>query len=1005
MSQFTLELKTEMVKAGAGAGKTRSLVEKVIEVFELSQHRLGRAPHIIVSTFTRKATQELKERLLLEACRRENPQLIEYMSDGTRLHISTIHGLLNLFLRQVAHLAELDSGFQIMDETAAKRLRQTVLREVLVKNPESLKWLERFGFDRLLQMCTNWSHAQFERQNLIPATLEDLEAEAQKHSQMVRAQLLELSARVLEEADDLKWQEYGQALAVAAKSWNGRQDCLELPKKASISAKLAHLAELNEELMSALKKIKESCESRSWNREIWPQFILEWKEFAPLAESFHSHLQQQKKRMGQLEMADLEFYAIDLLREKPFLAEMFSQAWDYWMIDEFQDTSQIQTQILRQLIGAKPAYYVGDPQQSIYLFRGARSQIFIEQWSQMIEQGHGTRSLQKNYRSEPSLLHFINHVVTELGEQFASMEPNLDKAVAGGLPVAARLARAHNIDLERSYVVNQIIGLVKSGVSLEKICILGRTHHQLLNLATLLKNEGLATHVHSPSGFWSRRETKDIFSLWRFLLNPHDNENLVTLLRSPYFYVPDGVLASAASSRPQSLWRKLSHQEPTLWAIQNLVHAIGESESKGVVAGFEWALNKAGVFDLALKSDPAGRKESNLWKFLSRVKELEREGGSAFLSLEPGTQEEGTGTEGDAASSQEPNCINLMTIHGSKGLEFDHVIVPHMGQCPRVTNSTSFAVKETQNGGHFSFSIFSEEEGEFISSPLEKKWVEERRLKEREESQRWLYVALTRAKKSLLLTTSEIEEGSWASQIALFKREAGEFTTKDFRIAIEDISDSERIQHLAEDKKVIVRSPFLNLHDPAQNKVDLNKRQSVTEILKKSDERPLPAKVIFAIAQRKSEGVLIHKWLEALRFSLAKGEEVAFADQFALDERIVKGLNFTQELKKPPMMELLKAGQPEWGFQIQTKIGLLEGQIDLWGIVGNELWVVDYKSGSEEFKEGAFDQLALYSWALRKFGYKHPIQRAVIYPMSQSVEVRPFDEKLLLHWENKFSGS
>ena len=73
---------------------------------------------------------------------------------------------------------------------------------------------------------------------------------------------------------------------------------------------------------------------------------------------------------------DLEFMTIKILREKPQIIKPFSEEWNYWLIDEYQDTTPLQAKILDELRGSSKEFIVGDPQQSIYLFRGARSEVF-----------------------------------------------------------------------------------------------------------------------------------------------------------------------------------------------------------------------------------------------------------------------------------------------------------------------------------------------------------------------------------------------------------------------------------------------------------------------------------------------------------------------------------------------------------------------------------------------------------------------------------------------------
>ena len=84
-----------------------------------------------------------------------------------------------------------------------------------------------------------------------------------------------------------------------------------------------------------------------------------------------------------LTISDLENYSLRLIQSFPDAAHEFSQTWDFFMIDEYQDTSPLQVEILNRIVGEKPCFIVGDPQQSIYLFRGARSEVFDAKESEL----------------------------------------------------------------------------------------------------------------------------------------------------------------------------------------------------------------------------------------------------------------------------------------------------------------------------------------------------------------------------------------------------------------------------------------------------------------------------------------------------------------------------------------------------------------------------------------------------------------------------------------------
>lgn len=104
MSSAPFELNHQIVRAGAGAGKTTTLTKTVMETALSFDHSQGRFPRIVVTTFTRKATQELRERLVAGAVATGRNDFLDYVSSRSNLHISTIHGVLSLFLRRYGHL-------------------------------------------------------------------------------------------------------------------------------------------------------------------------------------------------------------------------------------------------------------------------------------------------------------------------------------------------------------------------------------------------------------------------------------------------------------------------------------------------------------------------------------------------------------------------------------------------------------------------------------------------------------------------------------------------------------------------------------------------------------------------------------------------------------------------------------------------------------------------------------------------------------------------------------
>ncbi len=980
MSGTPSELKEFVVRAGAGAGKTYGLVERVTAVYR-EFAKAKRRPRIVLTTFTRKATQELKERLILKACETKDPAYLQFVSDPLSLHISTIHGLLNVFLKQVGHLAQLDSGFQIMDEREATRLARRAWREVLIRHPNGLRWFEDFGLNRTLKMVRAFDLKSREWGPLSPAVLKDIEEVANQRKQEWRTKLYELSARVLEEAAGKSWEKFGMELRRFADEWPE-----SLPRKPSRSSKNPEYEDLHKLIEETLKPLRKELDEPGWNPERWPRMAERWEEFRPVAEEFAREFAALKERHSRFEMSDLELLTLAILKEKPFLGSIFAENWDYWMIDEFQDTSPLQVTCLNALIANQKRYLVGDPQQSIYLFRGSDVTVFAKAEKEMKGQGAECVQLRVNYRSEPGLLRLINDFMASVDQSFAPMEPN--RADGDKNSACAVFLRARDADHELNGIVSRVSELIKRGAKLQDICVLGRTHKNLLDVAKALRAHGFPTHVHASRGFTARREVMDAQALWTFLLNPHDSENLVALLRSPWFFVPDDQIEAwmANSKGQKSLWSVLldlaEDQAPR--SVAKLKAGAFSVREMGVTYAFESLIREGYCLDLALHNDPAGRKESNLWKMIMKARALEREGTRSLLDLrgEELIFDPLDITEGDAASAQEPNCINLMTIHAAKGLEFAHVIIPFMGEAPQYSSTAEFNASE----GKFHFPMWDEDSGENIPSPLDMESRKRLRAREAEELNRWLYVAVTRAKQTLTMSWSDVHRESWATRSPWFRSAAGVYDKPEYIFDVREEWPEPSPYDVKRDDELKPRPLWSTVKTLLPQSFE---RQSVTEILNRKaamDQRE-PTRPDVRGFESRAVGQRIHRALENLKFHAQTevGEDPA--------------VRFVLGLKSPPMRELIREGEVEWGFQVQTKSGVLEGQIDLWGKANGRLFIIDYKTGSMSRLEQAFTQLEIYGWALRKFGHSEPMELWVIYPLAEKVERREFTEELFSRWE------
>ena len=371
---------SEILRAGAGSGKTTALVQRVFEK-SLSLIEDKNPKSLIVCTFTRKATQELKERLLEKACLAENEKLIEYFSSSSFL-VSTIHGVLSLFLKQYGFHLGLEPSFEIMSSFQEELISKQVLREVLLLEDPHL--LQYESFSSLLLSCKKYSETKMSfKEDISFFQKEDILKMYKKYYKDLSLQFEQ------ENLDDLC--QFFSKLSEDSEAYK-MEDFLALYKKTRPKG----------ELLKSVKKELENSFVLDQKKAL--SAIEMQKRFEKVASLFTKKLFEKKISQSLLTYSDLETFSFELLKQKPHIGKLFSKTYDSWFIDEYQDTSPLQVKLFEGLKGGAFDFCVGDPNQSIYFFRGARYEVF----EQKEKVSKTNPPLLKNYRSNPSLVAFFN---------------------------------------------------------------------------------------------------------------------------------------------------------------------------------------------------------------------------------------------------------------------------------------------------------------------------------------------------------------------------------------------------------------------------------------------------------------------------------------------------------------------------------------------------------------------------------------------------------------------
>ena len=1009
MQSTSFELTNKVVRAGAGAGKTTNLTSSVLKIAADFYKANERLPNMVVTTFTRKATEELRERITSELFKSDEPALFGLVQSKQHLQISTIHGVLSLFLRQYGPLVGLEAGFVVSDSDASNRMAKRVLHDLVQNYPGSLELMDHYSFEQLLGVLLIRRRKLLENPKYQAYSKEELQKAVEAYVKPRLEGFSRILTLIQSESENEKWIDYAghfqNTLNALKKDFNfigALENIKAWGRKPSFSKKKPpHSESLHEDFEAAKKEFDSLAKKSGLNPSSFEQYTNLSELLNELGKQFDIALKEEKYRSGQLDSEDLELFTLDILRQEPELARAFASSWDYWLVDEYQDTSPLQVEIMSKLRSNRPVYMVGDPQQSIYLFRGARVEVFEQEEDRILDAGGEGELLSKNYRSRPELLMAINDIVTDLGEGFSPMDPREDQFDASA-EVLTLLKTSKDEEQPYQGIVNYILEKLKKGATLDDFCVLAKANNTLLKVAKALESKGLSCSVHAAAGYFSRREVIDMMSILKFLVNPHDNHNLVRLFKSPWFRIEDQLLVEAGATKSISHWVTLSENHPDHKLVTVLKESLKYADTVGYLEAFRKLLFDSGMVDLSHWHDSTGRRESNIWKLITELRSQERLSGfnpvEVFRKFERALLK--LDDESDAVASKEPNRINLMTIHKSKGLKFKYVILPNMEKVFRQSKSRGHDMLFVDNEADLRWSPLAPvgDKREYKHSAGALLALDELSKREEEESLRLLYVAVTRAQEGLCfhsILDEQIPDNSWADLLKSWKLSEGVHKQDHYSLSMQFSPFENKAYEKSEAGKA------LNPIAPFEEKTDggVKKRFSVTSLVEglsqsvPTQQSESTLEQISKSIKAPSLGSILHNVFERMKYQSDFDSVTYLADKLGEDaESFIESTDFVTELQEPPMAELIQNGHVEWGFQVKTSKGILEGQIDLWAQHDGKVWVVDYKSGSTRHTDKAFQQLKYYAWALHKaYGYKD-FTLAVVFPLSKEVKTLQFSE-------------
>lgn len=996
-SELKFDFPNRFIRAGAGAGKTTRLISTFVEFVQNFKAIKNKYPKVILTTFTRKSTQEIKERLLTEALKLKDQDLFSYINKKSSVHISTIHGVLGLFLNQYQDVIGLSADFKVLDEEQIRKQSFKELKSILKTENKFIEILEHYSFSDLLKHLN--AAFEFANENTNIAFVDGTQLQKIRTKEFQRLQAVLETILALPIPSGKGWSEYFSALSTMLDFFNQNnfnqvlQVFENMPRKPNFSAdKPAFDTDLHEELkkyFSGSTPLILEFDTDDYIAENQKLNAL----FFELLNIYSTKIKEARKLKGEITISDLETLVFSIIQASPESAKQFANEFDYFMIDEFQDTSPMQLKILNEFIKYKPHFIVGDPQQSIYLFRGARSEVFLSKQTEALKGQFENIRLNTNYRSRPSLMRFMNDYFTHFSTSFEPMIPK---------DINPEDSKKNNESFFDGYYIqsedeclatlNHIQRLISLGAKASNICVLSKKNSVLMDLSAQAAKYNLPVQLVVAAGFDERREILDLCSFVRFLVNPYDTENLIQLLRSPWFLITDDEIVQLRQQKNENhFWLQI--QNANIVDSDKLQKYLLDYQTVGVLHALLHFIEDTDILNSCQYLDPSGKKEANIWKFVQGLRDqmnhksfhLNEYLTNQFLSL----QSDLASNMSEAQPVVSPDRVTLMTIHTAKGLQFEHVIV--MGLRSQPNTSKNMQLSTDENTGLMNLGIFSAEDSQIQNSFWGRNIRKQFNEREIDESERVLYVAMTRAMISVALIAEDHKSVYKASWFGKSKwPEIGESRTSDFSYCSLRDDEVPTVQSLKSKTEIQVKPPFQILTEA------VNATESITEMLDKKTADKNSSKISDYFLQNLNKaktGTELHKLFEALKYnSLTEVQAVT-------SEKNKKYLNYLLDQKEIPLQQVFDTGFTEWGFGLKHNDKLIQGQIDIWGKINNTVYILDYKTGSAEHLEKAYLQLGFYAACLKQMkliAIEEKIILGVIYPAEEKVFTRGIEYKDLL---------
>ena len=959
--------KPMLLVAGAGTGKTRTMVERLVQ----SVLEGNPIQDQVAITFTVKAAHEIQERLRKALAENTLPNAKQALEQLANMRIGTIDKVVQRLLEDNNIQAGLAAGFRILSKGETEDQLETWFKNHISLWRDDANLFDSWKALHTLELSTKSVH------ELLKQIATKVVTDGQKlslHDGVT--DIDELHTELQVEIDRLH-EEVESApeklIELARLHVTSLQESLDLlqedpfEEQKTPSSMRTTGGPAAKPLRDAIKSVREQITKLASAYRFAPILPL-LNQVVADAQAFAGNLTKR----GLLDFDRALSLAINILETSPEALEATRSQISSIMIDEFQDTSPNQIRLAKLLSGKNaPWFVVGDPKQSIYRFRGADLDGFLQFQVESVEEGAQLGVLTSNFRSHQSVLEVVNDVLTSEFDvnsnigytPLDAMTKGQDRLTSHAWVVGGKEANAATVASCEADLAVKAISLAMGEawqtrtehgvrpIELSDIVILLRSRSKLTQLTDTLTQAGIPFRIEGESDVFGTDEVRALIDILRTLTrNPTTDDPAESqiaryaALRSLAVALSlddlrDPAVRDTAIARIESL----KHEVQSLTPYQAVIRVIQEFELESLACQLprpRAVINRyRAVIDKTLAAESEG---------IYNVR--------AFVDLLDA--EEKRLTESPDPESDE-SAVRIMTVHGSKGLEFPMVIVVGFA-------STSPSKAKIFDCGDHQFAVRVGTKGQAEPMIFDKLSEADRNASD-EEVKRLLYVAMTRAEDHLVVSSYHSTMASALIKRVVEKRNAGaETILADFNF--EDwqrpVTQSFEVPNTA--------SLRVAWNDVSQNE----SRTTPTKLAHADDEDTLEAKDAVEVNEdsfskrpvaklSSAFGRAVHLAMQSIDFHAPNVEAVSqsAATLYGADPERVAAF-VSRALQSEPIQQA--ANSPEIWREVYAAVNredadneLLEGIFDLvYQIDDQNLGVVDYKTDSIHNQSEAEERMA-----------------------------------------------